>query len=313
MKLKRIMLVLSIILIFMGCFMRMNKNFDSLSRYPYESEKDRQLIKKYLNTNEIEYIIEYSIAPVEFIRYIDKPGFNIYHTDKYKYISDVFWYLDDTNVVSFTEDLIRLDKIDEAVNLSLEYYYNEIIFFLKNCDVYNKSAVLIDNPNSIYAYLDENHTVSIRNPYPLVRVDFIDTNDADIYIRDVVYEPLKKMYETMISDLSKRYTDNLYISNGYISYDMLVELYDNDKSWDMPGHSDHQLGLAFDLALKSGDYETSKQFAWIKENAYKYGFIVNKNEGDMEKDSIFHLRYVGYDLALRAYENNLTLKEVLNK
>lgn len=313
MKLKRILLVLAIILIFSLCIGYMNMNYDSLSRYPYENEESREIIRQHLNTDEIEYIIEYSIAPSEFIEYIDSDSFNIYHADTYRYIDDVFWYLDADEVVSLSERLLQLDKVEEAVSLSDEYYYNEIIYYLENGDEYNPDSVLVENPNSISAYLDESHTVTIRNPYPLVEVDFMDTADKEIYIRKELAEPLIRMLEAMKDDLSYRYTGNLYMVNGYVSYDYQKELYLSGESSDMPGHSEHQLGLAIDLDLKSGDFITSRQYKWLKENAYKYGFIIDDESGNSERNCSNHLRFIGYDDALIAYENGLTLKEVLNK
>ena len=88
-----------------------------------------------------------------------------------------------------------------------------------------------------------------------------------------------------------------------------------------PGYSEHQTGLAVDLAiLKNGDYLINDDFIkekdicnFIKENCYKFGFIL-RYPFDKEKITGYnyepwHLRYVGNDLALYLKENNLTLEE----
>ena len=83
-KLKRgrRLFVISLLVVSLLSIAWMNTKYDSLSRYPYTDQKSRQLIKKYLNKSEIEYIIEYSIAPNMFIAYIQEDGFNIYHASE---------------------------------------------------------------------------------------------------------------------------------------------------------------------------------------------------------------------------------------
>ena len=88
-----------------------------------------------------------------------------------------------------------------------------------------------------------------------------------------------------------------------------------------PGYSEHQTGLAVDLAIfKNGDYLINDDFIkekdicnFIKENCYKFGFIL-RYPFDKEKITGYnyepwHLRYVGNDLASYFKENNLTLED----
>ena len=83
-----------------------------------------------------------------------------------------------------------------------------------------------------------------------------------------------------------------------------------------PGHSEHQTGLAVDIMGSNNDYNLfaeSKEFEWMKNNAYKYGFILRYPE---HKENItgfkyepWHYRYVGKDVAKYIYENKLSLEE----
>ena len=81
------------------------------------------------------------------------------------------------------------------------------------------------------------------------------------------------------------------------------------------GCSEHQTGLAVDLCV----YRDGKCYIeeeWLRENAYRYGFILRYPRGleditgyDYEP---WHYRYVG-QIANDIYFNNLTLEEYLEK
>ena len=119
----------------------------------------------------------------------------------------------------------------------------------------------------------------------------------------------------------------LMINLGYRSYDDQEALYNKyektygtyeaDKLTARPGFSEHQSGLALDIfEINNSNYSTFKNTPackWLKENAYKYGFILRYTE-DTEKITGFssedwHYRYVGKNIAKLIYDNNITLEE----
>ena len=84
-----------------------------------------------------------------------------------------------------------------------------------------------------------------------------------------------------------------------------------------PGHSEHQLGLAIDFNKASMKFEGTKECEWLKQNAYKYGFIMRYPKG---KEYItgfayepWHYRYLGVEIATKVYEENITYEEYLVK
>lgn len=83
-----------------------------------------------------------------------------------------------------------------------------------------------------------------------------------------------------------------------------------------PGHSEHQTGLAVDVdnkILSYTDFGNTKEFTWMKENAYKYGFILRYTK-DNEfitgyKDEPWHYRYVGVEVATYIQNNPMSYEE----
>ncbi len=118
---------------------------------------------------------------------------------------------------------------------------------------------------------------------------------------------------------------SLTLVSGYRSYSTQNTIYNNYiKRWGQeytdtvsarPGHSEHQTGLAFDVGELSKSYGETKEGIWLKENCYKYGFILRYLKG---KENItgyayepWHIRYVGVDVATEIMQKNLTLEEYL--
>lgn len=108
---------------------------------------------------------------------------------------------------------------------------------------------------------------------------------------------------------------NIYVKSGYRSWtlqDALFKMYTETEglasalaSSAKPGHSEHQTGLAADLNLITEKFENTSEFAWLNENAYKYGFILRyTKDGEKETGYIYepwHFRYVGVRLATIIY------------
>ena len=84
----------------------------------------------------------------------------------------------------------------------------------------------------------------------------------------------------------------------------------------LPGYSEHQTGLAFDVMTSTSTTETfenTKEYEWLKNNAYKYGFILRypKDKEDITGYAYesWHYRYVGKEIAKKIKEENITYDE----
>ena len=170
-----------------------------------------------------------------------------------------------------------------------------------------KNLVVTDqNENNFHKYKDPNLK-------PMVR--------ADIY----------PYIQLMIND-AKRDGVEFIIDSGYRSYNYQQVLLDNlikEKGAEaytliaLPGSSEHQTGLAIDIAYyHNGVYDDNvkgedKEAIWLANNSYKYGFILRYPK---DKENItgfqyepWHFRFVGLKLAEKLYKTNMTLDEYHSK
>lgn len=110
---------------------------------------------------------------------------------------------------------------------------------------------------------------------------------------------------------------NLYMSYGY-SY---MEAYKiTSTKVIVPGASEHQLGIAFDIVSNDHavlDYEfgDTSSGKWLKEHCAEYGFILRYPRGKEHITSIeyepWHFRYVGVEAATIIMEEGITLEEFI--
>ena len=86
------------------------------------------------------------------------------------------------------------------------------------------------------------------------------------------------------------------------------------KEWvALPGTSEHQLGIAVDINADKSMCSNEEVYAWLAENAYKYGFILRYPIGKQEITGTsyepWHYRYVGEEAAREIYEQGICLEE----
>lgn len=87
-----------------------------------------------------------------------------------------------------------------------------------------------------------------------------------------------------------------------------------------PGESEHHTGLAFDIVCSEyteleSEFEQTDAFAWLRENAYRYGFILRYPSDKSEITGIvyepWHWRFVGMAAAAAMQESGQCLEEYL--
>lgn len=120
---------------------------------------------------------------------------------------------------------------------------------------------------------------------------------------------------------------NLSIVSGYRSYSKQSTIYgrkkaslgekEADRVSARPGTSEHQLGLAMDVARKGSSqlntsFGNTKEGQWVSANAHRFGFIIRYLEGYEEVTGYmyepWHVRYVGKEHAQALYESGLPME-----
>jgi D-alanyl-D-alanine carboxypeptidase len=108
-----------------------------------------------------------------------------------------------------------------------------------------------------------------------------------------------------------------YVGKGY-SYAEAVNL---TVMWVLPpGCSEHNTGLSMDITSLgvqaiNEDFDTTKEFAWLQDNAHEYGFILRYPSDKQEITGMayepWHWRFVGTEPATAMKKSGQCLEEYL--
>ena len=199
-----------------------------------------------------------------------------------------------------------------------------IIFILTitGCkDRFYENIKVVKNPNDTLVLVNKNN--KLKNdfiPNDLIKLDLNYSNDEKYLKKEAALAFYK------LSSDAKKLGYRIIVVSAYRSYtyqEKLFDYYVKEKGIDYAlncsakaGHSEHQTGLAIDVEGSNFDYDLfneSKEFEWMKNNAYKYGFILRYPKGKEDitgfKYEPWHYRYVGKDVAKYIYEKNITFEE----
>ncbi len=176
---------------------------------------------------------------------------------------------------------------------------------LLSSDFVPEDLVITDNnENNFHNYRDPNFkpmiSASILPYFKAMQQAALDAGLKEIIV-DSGYRPYE--YQKVVFD---KFVDEV----GYEEACKKVAL---------PGSSEHQTGIAFDIAyMDNGKYQEKTsdedpEIIWLKENSHKFGFILRYPLG---KETItgysyerWHYRFVGVELATHLYNENITLEE----
>lgn len=143
--------------------------------------------------------------------------------------------------------------------------------------------------------------------------DIIDVSVSISYSGVKISKSILENIEELI-EAGKEAGYTFVLSDGYRSYEAqkkMFESYKNsygyeeaDRNVARPGHSEYQTGISFQIVPYNKVFDKpreSTEYLWLKDNAYKYGFIFRYPE-DKKDITLFdsytwRLRYVGTDAA----------------
>lgn len=194
---------------------------------------------------------------------------------------------------------------------------------------FNKQRLSIDDPNSLWVIANKRRPLNPTTYQPEVAA-------PAMRLRLAASVPEMQVSRQMLADLqaldaaSQAARLPLMLASGYRSYDTQVAVYGNevknygqaqaDRQSARPGHSEHQTGLAIDLAPVSGQCMIQECFGdlpegqWLAAHAHEYGFVIRYPQGNEAITGYlyepWHIRYVGKELAAEIHKKgNITLEE----
>jgi D-alanyl-D-alanine carboxypeptidase len=186
----------------------------------------------------------------------------------------------------------------------------------------NTNADTVSGPNSVGVLL-----VNASHPLPqgygpveTVKLEgIVPVLDDTVSTASELAEPLRRLFAA--AGAAGHF--DLYVTNGYRTYDEQRQLYDDapDKSYVLPpGHSEHEAGLAVDIFVADVSEDmvaTATSNEWLRANSWRYGFILRYPADKVRFTGIayepWHFRYVGEDIARVCYEQELCLEEYVEQ
>lgn len=293
-----------LIAIFVGSYLGFNiyqeykykqTNEYRLIEHGYSLEEAKSLLNFYKEEKDINYLLE---KPTNtFILEIIKEKYYI-NNNLDRYIAYQEKHKDTTN-----KDIVAI------VNVNRDYDLYENI---KDCDL-EKGNLL--NVNKYYALPEDYTPENLKN----ISLQYS-------YAGNKIIEEANDAYVSMWNAANQEEL-KLIVNSSYRTYESQTEVYKNikaangqkeaDKVAARPGHSEHQTGLSIDVfEIKNqatSTFKDSPAYTWLKENAYKYGFIErypeNKEYLTGYSFESWHWRYVGEETAKIIHEEDITFDE----
>ncbi len=159
------------------------------------------------------------------------------------------------------------------------------------------------------------------NPEDLEEVKNWYAYGTDPKLRKEAYQQFVAMYNAAKKDgqdiiINSSYRDYKYQEKIYNDYVNTMGQAETDAVAARPGFSEHQTGFTVDVTTYGANedtFETTEEFAWLQDNAHKYGFILRYPKG---KEYItgynyesWHYRYIGEEAATEVHNRNITFDE----
>ena len=303
---KQVYFILIGIILFIGLIIF---GINRYNLYKYHQTNEYKLIEIGYSNDEVQKILEFDEEKINYFlnntkntKIIDLLN-ETYYLDKNfdKYIS----YMNEHSNLS-TTDVIR------NINIHLDKDFYEETY---PTDTKLDTSMLVNK----YYYLSEDYV-----PDDLVTVSqtYSWGEAGSQRVREIVYNAFLDMwnvandagYYLMINSSYRTYQDQESVYNNYRNTSGQTYA---DSIAARPGYSEHQTGLAIDIFSRtntsSATFASSEEASWLKENAYKFGFILRYPEGKEDITGTtyeaWHYRYVGVDIATYIYEHDITFDE----
>lgn len=284
------------------------KYLDQYSKIDYQNHDNlikniNTLIKKGYSNDNISMILAHG-SDKDVTEFVKRDKINYleeFFSLPYAKLSNYDRYVDYSNETGENDETTVL-----AVNLDMdkENYENPTIVKKFSTDM------LVNKHRSLQKNFEPDDLVSIDSEYAVDDTQLGSRIAVNAFIK--MYKAAKKEgYDLVINSSYRSYEEQEEICDTY------RELYGENYVLNyvaMPGFSEHQTGLSFDVGSKDSNvFAESEEYEWIQEHAHKYGFIQrfpSKYQAITGfRAEPWHYRYVGKKIATYIYEHDISFEE----
>ena len=297
----KIFLFIVVVLIVLAIY-----GIDKYKEYQYHQTYEYKLLEHNYSKEEVSLILDKLDD-----EYINKLLESVYSDNIYKFLNEKYFI--SKNLDRYLDYYKRNNKLDRSKVVAL-------VNTNRDRDLY-EGIVKTDTSKDILMLINKYYALS----EDYVPENIVKVSNTYAYQGNSVRQDVLDAFIEM-ANASKEEDIVLVINSSYRSYK------DQDEIWNYrknnygiekadqyaarAGHSEHQSGLAIDIAQfnsKEQDFEKTPAFTWLENNAYKYGFILRfkKDAEDITgyKYESWHYRYVGKEVATKVHEENITYDE----
>ena len=342
---KRVLIILFILIIavtFFFIFYKKDLSYEDKMKNLGYSSSEVSLILDNVSSKNYDLVLELGY---------DKSLINILNSNDYKennFENYIKYYMknkkanigDIISIVNSNYDLMNYPASGLLANLVKEKYYinanvARYLDYGNSHDVNSKKIISIVNSKADLEFYSESYDSNLNdnnlilvNKFYHLKEDYVPNDLVTLsgqYNKGANNKMRKDAALAFMEMVDAAKLDNiiLYNMSAYRDYNYQVNLYNKyiqrdgkeaaDKYSARPGYSEHQSGLCSDLNNISDSFDGTDEAIWLKNNAYKYGFILRfpKDKEDITgyKYEPWHYRYVGKEVAKIIYDDDITLEE----
>ena len=342
---KKVLIILFILIIavtFFFIFYKKDLSYEDKMKNLGYSSSEVSLILDNVSSQNYDLVLELGY---------DKSLINILNSNDYKennFENYIKYYMknkkanigDIISIVNSNYDLMNYPASGLLANLVKEKYYinanvARYLDYGNSHDVNSKKIISIVNSKADLEFYSESYDSNLNdnnlilvNKFYHLKEDYVPNDLVTLsgqYNKGANNKMRKDAALAFMEMVDAAKLDNiiLYNMSAYRDYNYQVNLYNKyiqrdgkeaaDKYSARPGYSEHQSGLCSDLNNISDSFDGTDEAIWLKNNAYKYGFILRfpKDKEDITgyKYEPWHYRYVGKDAAKIIYDDDITLEE----
>ena len=287
-----------------------NKFYDSYKDHKYKDTLEYKLIDKGYTKDDIKLLSKYynnkELTKLSKKKK-DRELLELMNNKMYIHsnLNDYLTYID-LNPNKSVDDAISV------VNLHLNYDSYEKTFL---ADTSKNELVLVNKYYNLPEGYTPDNLVTISQKY-----SWGDLGSQKV--KEEVFDAFMQMHQD--AEANGIY---LMIQSSYKSFEQLEAIYERNCNaygeavcetfLSKAGFNEVQTGYTLDIfSLKDSlqsTFKDSETYAWLKDNAYKYGFIIRYPEGKEKITKIdfmpWHFRYVGKEAAEKIYNDNISFEE----